>query len=247
MVASAGYDGTVRLWHVKTKKQLARMHGHKAPVLCVAWSPEGTILSGARDATVVLWDAATGKAVSTLRGHRGHVTAAASLACVRRPQLFVTGAQDGTVRLWDCRAAASVASLGLHTSQAGSGAVGDIEPLRSASGGGHLFVTAGADKRLCVVDLRKCESGAVADVDGAPHALLHELTEHTDFIYSLTSIGPLVLSGSGNGTLLCHSAVKGRCLWGVGACQTGAVRAIHAGPQALVTASDDGNALAWAM
>lgn len=39
MLASAGTDGTVRLWDPASRKQLGRLNGHTGAVLAVAFSP----------------------------------------------------------------------------------------------------------------------------------------------------------------------------------------------------------------
>jgi WD40 repeat protein len=57
--ASAGQDGTVRVWDLRTRKEIHRFSGHTGNVLCVSFTPEGnTLLSGGDDGTVRLWDVA---------------------------------------------------------------------------------------------------------------------------------------------------------------------------------------------
>jgi WD40 repeat protein len=55
--ASAGHDGTVRLWDLRLRKELRRFEGHVGNVLCVAFTPDGAaLLSGGEDGTVRAWD-----------------------------------------------------------------------------------------------------------------------------------------------------------------------------------------------
>jgi hypothetical protein len=64
LLASAGYDKTVRLWDVDTGKPHGEpLKGHTNWVLDVAFSPgDGELLASAStDSTVRLWDVATGK------------------------------------------------------------------------------------------------------------------------------------------------------------------------------------------
>jgi F-box/WD-40 domain protein 7 len=56
--------------------------------------------------------------------------------------------------------------------------------------------------------------------------------------------GGLALSGDGQGMLLVHDLQQGKLLYGMGA-NRAAVRAIHATPDRLVAAGDDGNAIVW--
>jgi F-box/WD-40 domain protein 7 len=77
------------------------------------------------------------------------------------------------------------------------------------------------------------------------------LKGHRDFIYSLTVVGGVALSGAGDGLMIAHDVSTGKTLWGVGA-NTAAVRCIvpvlpEMGRQTLVAAGDDGKALIYDM
>jgi WD40 repeat protein len=62
ILATAGEDGTVRLWNIAKREPLSTLTGHSRAVIGAAFSPIGSILaSGSYDGTVRLWDAATGK------------------------------------------------------------------------------------------------------------------------------------------------------------------------------------------
>ncbi len=71
---SAGADGTVRLWDVKSRTEIRRFNGHTGPVEGVAVSPGGDyILSCSQDKTIRLWKVATGKEIRRFVGHGGWV------------------------------------------------------------------------------------------------------------------------------------------------------------------------------
>ncbi|KZO94994.1 WD-repeat protein [Calocera viscosa TUFC12733] len=75
------------------------LSGHKAPILCAAFSPTGDILAtGSGDNTARLWDLMTETPSHTLEGHRGWVL------CVEweaRQRIVATGGHDNAVRLWE--------------------------------------------------------------------------------------------------------------------------------------------------
>ena len=66
-LASASFDGTVRLWNVATGRQIGHpLTGHTDGVNEVAFSPDGkTLASGSDDNTVRLWDVATGRQIGS--------------------------------------------------------------------------------------------------------------------------------------------------------------------------------------
>ena len=89
-LASAGDDGTVRIWDPATGQQRAALTGHAEPVKAVAIAPDGTWLaSGGDDGTVRIWDPATSELDTARdRAHppyiRGHLRPGRHLAGQRR-------------------------------------------------------------------------------------------------------------------------------------------------------------------
>ena len=70
MLATAGFDNTVRLWDAATRKEIKKYDGHTKLVLAVAIAPDGKhILSGSQDNTAKIWDVPTSGPAKTFAGH----------------------------------------------------------------------------------------------------------------------------------------------------------------------------------
>lgn len=92
-------DETVRLWDLKSGKELRQYKGHTGPLFCLALSGDGrTLVTGAQDNTLRLWDVPQPRPVISLTGHQG---VARGLAISPDGKLVVSGAADKAVRLWN--------------------------------------------------------------------------------------------------------------------------------------------------
>jgi WD40 repeat protein len=98
-VASAGDNGSVRIWDALAGRQLLDLVGHAGAVRAVAWSPDSErIASGGDDRVVRIWNAHSGEEIQDLPGHVGAVHA------VDWPPdgaLLLSAAADRSVRLWN--------------------------------------------------------------------------------------------------------------------------------------------------
>lgn len=103
LAISAGLDGTIRVWDVKTGKQLHSLFGFAGGPLRVAISPDGKrILSGHTGGpgmvdNVRLWDMDTGKLLRSFEGLRGNVT---GLGFLTDGKSAVVTDDTGSIRTW---------------------------------------------------------------------------------------------------------------------------------------------------
>ena len=98
-LATASYDGTLKVWDVPGGKEVGTFKAHAGLVRSVSWSPDGTRLAtGGDDGTAKVWDAAGGNEVRTLRAHSDAVT---SVSWSPDGMRLATGSDDATAKVWD--------------------------------------------------------------------------------------------------------------------------------------------------
>lgn len=106
LLASAGWDGAIRIWNMKSRKLMREAQHVQAPpgvMTCVAFSPSGKrmLVCGGTwnpgNGLIQLLDARTGKQIAQFDGHTSVVS---QIVFSPDGSMAVSGAEDSTVRLW---------------------------------------------------------------------------------------------------------------------------------------------------
>ncbi|MFI9574570.1 trypsin-like peptidase domain-containing protein, partial [Microbispora rosea] len=146
-LATAGRDGTVRIWDAASGEQRHRLEGHAGGVYGVcALTLDGRphLATAGRDRAVRIWDATSLYQRHVLEGHTGTVLGVCALTLDGRPHLATAGG-DGTVRIWDAATEKQRHRLEGHT-----GAVYGVCAL-TLNGRPHLAST-GHDRTVRIWD-----------------------------------------------------------------------------------------------
>ena len=138
-VVSGSRDGTLKIWDLETRAELATLTGHTEKVTAVAVLPDGCrLVSASEDKTLKVWDVAMGMELATLTRHTFGVTAVAVHPDGRR---LVSVSFDGTLKVCEVETGVVLATLTVHTSWVTAVAVHpDGRRLVSASGDQTLKV-----------------------------------------------------------------------------------------------------------
>lgn len=120
MCSGAG-DSTARIWDCNTQTPMATLSGHTNWVLCVSYSPCGTMIAtGSMDNTIRLWEADTGKPIGKpLLSHNKWITSLCwePLHLVKagdNPRL-ASASKDGTIKVWDSSSRLCSMTMSGHT------------------------------------------------------------------------------------------------------------------------------------
>ena len=180
-LASASYDGTVRLWQAGRRTLGEPLGRHEDRVTAISISPDGTTLaSGGFDRTVRLWDMVTRRPTRELGDDR--LDSVESIAFSPDGRTLAAADVEGSIWLWEMPGGTLAARLEGH-----DGAVHGI----AFAGDGRTLASAGFDGTV------RLWSVAEQEQIGDP------LTGHRDPVLSVafSADGRTLASGGSDGTL----------------------------------------------
>ncbi|WP_372365261.1 protein kinase [Candidatus Uabimicrobium sp. HlEnr_7] len=171
-------DCSVRLWSLKTQKEIFKFTGHTEPVKTVIFSPDSKVIaSSSWDNTIRLWDIETGKNLFVINGSSKNVR---SLAFSSDSKL-IASSWDNIIKLWDAKTGKEITSFSGHSD--------DISAL-VFSPDGKILASGSNDK---IIKLWNIET----------NTLFSNLIGHTSYVLSLafSSDGRILASGCWDKTI----------------------------------------------
>lgn len=196
IIATAGADNQLRLWHAASGKLLERLSGHSAPLTRVALTTDGRrVISGGNDRNVIRWTPAV---TSAWPAHKSPIR---SIAFTPDGKHLVSGGDDKRVARW-------LVPEGQPANEY-TGATAVVRSL-SISRDGRLLVAGGDDKvvrtwslaegrPLAQVSLSAAVRGVVVDDSGSTLVAVGDQTVQQFHIASVDGKTQLVAHQQGHG------------------------------------------------
>ena len=182
---SGSTDQTLRLWDWRTGNLLRTLTGHKEPIHCAVFSPDGARIASAgglnwdgKDIAIRIWDASTAAELKRLAGHSQH---ASTLLFTADGRKLLSGSLDKDFRLWDMDSGKDV--------RPPKRLAGYLFGMAMTPDGAHVFA-AGRDKAAWLLDMGSGE-------------VVRSFSGHAEPIYSVavSADGAFGVTASGDRTV----------------------------------------------
>lgn len=117
-IASAGGDGTISLWELRTGEKITNLGGNISSVKSLAISPDGQILgAGCVDGSIKLWqlnlEKKNAQPIRTFEAHQGQVQA---ILFNENGEFLISSGADGHLKIWHPSQLEAIATLSLTDS-----------------------------------------------------------------------------------------------------------------------------------
>jgi WD40 repeat protein len=256
---TAGDDGVVRIWDLRSGRLLRVLRGHRSPVHAAAYSRDARlVVTAGDDGTARIWDAASGRQLRVLDARGGPMHAAAFSPDA---SLVVTGSSDHVGRIWRVADGALQRELRGHTAWVEDAAF-SVDGSRVATAGGdgkvrvwdvasgNLRRTISTSAFAAAVAFGRGEAIATGDDDGLIRVGATVLRGHADTVWGLDfdDAGRLLASASGDHSARVWEPQSGQVIAVFRPHPSVVVSATFAdGGRRVVTAAQDGEARVWAV
>ena len=229
-LASAGADGTVRLWDAAGTREITTLRDHVGAVRHLVSDSDGRwLVSAGDDGTIKIRDGATGAVRSTLEGHSGAVVAL-SVAADGKTLAAAAPGPAGEVTIWDVEARKPRFVVRGRTGRISGVAIGPD---------GRTLAAAGADGAVQLWDATTGQPQLILRGSGAPASTL---AFHPDGRRLMAAFGE---TGRAGEVLLWHLFVRSdvQVLRGHLGAATGV--AFSPDSQRLASSGEDGVVRVW--
>ncbi|KAF9696573.1 hypothetical protein EKO04_005439 [Ascochyta lentis] len=92
---TGSYDATIKVWDIKTGKEIRTLTGHSAGIRCLQFD-DSKLITGSLDRTIKVWNWRTGQLIRTLAGHTDGV-----IGLHMADKLLASGSSDHTIMVHD--------------------------------------------------------------------------------------------------------------------------------------------------
>ncbi|MFN8488154.1 MAG: WD40 repeat domain-containing protein [Caldilineaceae bacterium] len=219
--ASAGTDGTVRIWdlaHLNSEKFLK----HSLAVDAIAFSSDGNfIVSAGWDTNIVLWDVKNGLKISSLIGHTDWVTTVDISSNIKQ---IASGSLDRTIRIWDVGSGKELVRFSGHT-----GAISEI----AFSPDGKTLASGSADSTVRIWDTISGKLLFVGKHDGEVNSVI------------FSPDGKFLISGGSDGRILVWDVSTGKLMRSLKIFAAVKSLAISHDGMTLANGGSDGTIMIW--
>ncbi len=112
LLANGSMSGSITLWDLQSKQQIARIKAHSSPTVATAFSYDGsTLVSGGEDGKIHLWDVNTQKRKQTFT----QFSSSHAIAMSRDGKKVANGNFGGGIYLWDIETMQKLLTFKGHT------------------------------------------------------------------------------------------------------------------------------------